>query len=215
MKFNFRKITATAVVAVMAMSHTSFAADFDFSDESQTLNLVNVNNFTDYTYKTEYIEAASGKEAGDIAFEAQLIDAPYSFKEAPGLQIPYFDWAANTAGAVKTMELSIKYSEGADYTNICSYISAHPSAWQWNQVIEFVKFQNNKIYVRGKDTGLTSKPGEWYRIVIEEHYEAADTRVYINGQEFDPDLPGASANYILGNRWTQVLAGMLPSDKEQ
>ena len=98
----------------------------------------------------------------------------------------------------------MKYNENADYAKITSYISANESAWLWDKTVDFFKFENGKIYVNGNDTGLKAKDGEWYRIAIEEHYKASESRVFINGYEFSAGL----TDWIFGNRWTQVLAGM-------
>lgn len=166
--------------------------------------LVNPDNFAEYTYKKSDTEAAAGKEQGKKATCAELLDVPYSIKDEAGLVIPFYAYNRNSAGKVRTLELSMKYNENADYAKITSYISANESAWLWDKTVDFVKFENGKIYVNGNDTGLKAKDGEWYRIAIEEHYKASESRVFINGYEFSAGL----TDWIFGNRWTQVLAGM-------
>ena len=79
-------------------------------------------------------------------------------------------------------------------------------------MVDFVTFRDGKIYVfNNTDTGLTAKPGEWYRIVIEEHYDSTQSKVYINGQRFDWCIDEIT---IFGNRWTQLQAGLEASETE-
>ena len=212
MKKSAAILTTTAIMcSFMQFSvKAEVAADMNFNDSTGTLELVNPSNYSDYTYQAVYEPGASGRESDDISYSSQLLAAPHTIADAEGFVIPYYAFVVNSADTVRTLEISIKYNAGADYAKLCSYISANPESWSWNTVVDFVSFQDGKIFVNNKETGMIAKPDEWYRIVIEEHYNAADTRVYINGQVFDPGL----GNYIFGNRWTQVLAGMNATGEE-
>lgn len=171
--------------------------------------LVNPNDFAAYAYKKYDAEAVAGKEQGKKATVAEILNAPYSINNAMGLVVPFYPFETSSQDRIQTLEMSVKYNEKADYTKITSYISRSPNNWgELTRIVDFVKFENGKIYVNGKDTGLTAKADEWYRIVIEEHCRgnAAQSRVFINGHEFSAGLEDVS--YLRGNRWTQVLAGM-------
>ena len=174
------------------------------SDSKETIyKLANQDKLEEYGYKLEEIPASGGRPENETAYMASVSGVPASVTDEPGFEIPFYANHINTDKSIRTMELSLRYAESNGCTKISSYIAAHPSNWQWYTVVEFVRFEDGKVYVNGVDTGLTAKDGEWFHIVVEEHYNAADTRVLINGKEFDPGL----SNYIFGNRWTQVSAG--------
>lgn len=214
MKTRFTRVTsaisAAAVLLTMVQLGVSAAVvtDYNFDSQTETLNAADggklTSNGVEYTAVLDYAEGKSGKADGDYAYRMTYANLPHTVADARGLEIPYYPFSANSEGAVRTLEISVKYNEGTNYAHLRSYISANPSSWSWNTVVDFVSFKNGKVLVNNKDTGMAAKPNEWYRIAVEEHYNAADTRVYINGQVFNPGL----SNYIFGNRWTQVLAGM-------
>lgn len=181
---------------------TTDIADWSSDSKETQYKLANQNKLEEYGYKLEEVPASGGRPEDETAYRASVSGVPSSVTDEPGFEIPFYANYTNNENSIRTMELSLRYDDSNGCTKISSYIAAHPSNWQWYTIAEFVRFEAGKIYVNGVDTGLIAKDGEWFHIVIEEHYNAADTRVLINGKEFNPRLE----NYIFGNRWTQVNA---------
>ena len=215
------EITAV-MLAIGAVQAIAYAAnepfESDFSSEADTLSLSNPNDFLDYTYTGERVEGVAGKDAGDLAFESKLADAPYALQKTMGAVIPFYDWTTySDAGSdVLTMELSLKYNDGCDRVLVSTYSSTNPNNWNlWLVQTDWVKFENGRIYVvettgdgitkSFMDTGMAAKPGIWYRIVVEAAKNEADSSVYINGHQFKTKLSGS----FLGHRWTQVNGVLL------
>lgn len=203
----------------LTTSEKKLDTDLDFDNGTDSLTLVNPGNFSDYTYEAAYIEGGSGKAQGDLAYEMSLDNIPYSVANTPGFNLPYYDWGPNNGDDngidTRTMELSVRYDESSDYIRIQTYLCKDPEKWNDSDtaMVDFVTFRDGKIYVfNNTDTGLTAKPGEWYRIVIEEHYDSTQSKVYINGQRFDWCIDEIT---IFGNRWTQLQAGLEASETEE
>ena len=185
---------------------TSFISEWSVSepDCSEYYKLANANEFSDRSYELVKESAFGGRADDDIAYSAVLSGADAGRTAEAGFEIPYYPYNVNGTGKKRTLELSVRYNDSVPYTTLKSYIATALSDWGNSKVVEFVRFENGSIYVNGTDTGLTARDGEWFRIVVEEHYEAKSTRVIINGTEYDPGLDG----YIFGNRWTQLSAGV-------
>ncbi len=166
--------------------------------------LANREALAAYDYSLSEIPALGGRSDGETAYAASVTGVPADAGAEPGFELPFYANRTNSEGKVRTLELSFRYDESAPSVKLASYISAHQSSWAAMRVAEFVRFKDGRIYVNGADTGLAARDGEWFRIVVEEHYNASETRVLINGNEFDPGLE----DYIFGNRWTQIGADM-------
>lgn len=164
----------------------------------------NKGSFSNYSYMLKQEQALGGRPESDKAYSVMVSGADAVTSAEPGFEIPFYSFYKNSTGKIRTLELSVRYSSANPYTVLKSYISANASSWSANRIVEFVRFENGKVYVNGKDTGITAKGGEWFHIVVEEHYNASDTRVIINGTEYNPGL----TDYIFGNRWTQLSTGV-------
>ena len=214
MKIKIKKILSIvlSIAMVSAMLQVTagaeVATDYDFSDASQTVTLANGGKIGDYTAVAAQEEGKSGKDADDKVYTATAAALPYSQAGSVSFEIPYYAFVVGTQKAVKTLEISVKYNENSDETKLSSYI-ARGSDWNSSKaMVNWVTFRDGKVYVADSDTGITATPNEWYRIVVKECYNAPDTRVYVNGKEFNPGISGK----ILGNRWTQLMANVNASE---
>lgn len=240
MKNKFRNAAAVITAAIMmtgalqlgAGAAATYPYSLNFNDSNSEnvtaagIQVANQSNFTGYTYEASFTKAAAGKnvlgenQTEDKAYTAKLSDYPYSASGEPGFQIPFYDNEPQTTGTpeIRTLEMSVKYDENCDYVRVQMKFANHKSTWGNEKTADIVRFENGIIYTVDysndnytlKDTGLNAKPGEWYRIAIEEHYNGGESKVYINGIDV-----GAKLNwYIFGNRWTQVNAGLKARDEE-
>ncbi len=214
-------ITAAAFMAAGMLQSVSFAANApfsaDFSEEISEDLRANVNDFAGYNYTGTRVEGLSGRDEGDMAYQVLGEDLPPEWNKAVSVQMPFYDNAtySDIGSDVITMEFVMKYSAGSDRVAVSSYSATNPGAWSWWCLIDWVKFENGKIYVADTahdgatqtftDTGMTAKPDEWYRIVVEANREQNKSVVYVNGHRFElTNLSGV----FLGFRWTQVQSVM-------
>lgn len=223
---------AAALAIAMSLAQTAVFAegevDYNFNDQTQTLNLgdggvITCGDIT-YTGTKSYTAAASGKQGtDDYAITAAWSDMPYTAWGVGGFEIPYYSYYLNNAGDIRTVELSFKYSEGCDYAVLQSSLATNPTGShdQWTCTVDWVKFDDGKVYVvkntadgattEYTDTGIKAEPDKWYRIVVEAHFQANESIVYINGNKFElNELPNA-VRYI---RWTQARLGMDATEEE-
>lgn len=212
MKGNLKKLTGFLTAAVLtagiipsAMAGTTY--EENYNGLTGTMNLADSGKVGDKTGAVSYTEALSGKESGNYALTASANDVSNSAGASLAFEVPYYAWSPNhETKEYRTLEISMKFNDEADYAGVQCNLSSYPTAWKWDKLVDFVKFEKGSIFVTGKDTGLKYKPGEWYRIAIQEHYSTANLKVFINGNEYAPDISGWG--YILGNKWTKAVAGI-------
>ena len=222
MKTSIKKFVSVILSATIlsAMIQVTVGAevktDYNFTDISQTVGLANGGKIGDYTITAAQTDGKSGKDTDDKAYAATVAALPYSQAGSVSFQLPYFEnnfFGAAQPDAVRTMELSVKYNENVEEAKLQSYISTNTTAWSWWTTLDWVTFKEGKIFVNNKDIGLAAKSDEWYRIVVEEHYDTTQAKVYINGKLYAPEFDTSSVGRISGNRWTQCMANVTASDK--
>lgn len=81
---------------------------------------------------------------------------------------------------------------------------------------ELIQFSEGRIIVGSEDTGRTCKPEEWYRVVLEEHYDEHYAKIYLNGVQYggEIDITAGSSFGVSSNLWTQLAAGMKETGRE-
>lgn len=234
MKNRAKKIIGaiSALAMVMGMVQTlSFAAgeaDYSFDNQTDNLNAGDSGKITCgdvvYTGVKSYVNGASGKTGStDYAIDLTWSNMPYTAWGLGGFEIPYYSYTANNEGDIRTMELSFKYNEGCNYAVIQSSLATKAGGThsQWLCTVDWVKFQNGKVYVVKStdngattgytDTGIAAEPNRWYRIVVEANYTANKSAVYVNGNKFVlSELPNV-VRYI---RWTQARIGLDATGEE-
>lgn len=183
-----------------------FAADpsynSDFANQTDTMDLLNTGNF-DSTYAKSYRAGLGGRASSDYALVADMNNVAYGSEPQGGFLVPYNlnQVLKDIDGKTQTLEMSMLYGGDTDYMQLQAYVATNPSTWSWLGVKVFVKVQDGVVYVLDQDTGIRCQKDEWLRVVIEEHYNAEQTKIYVNGQEIEHSLNG----YILGNRnWVQA-----------
>lgn len=191
------------MVQIPAFAATAYESDY--TDKTATMDLTNGGDFSGYTYVKGYKGGLGGRAAEDYALINDMQGVTYgNTKELlGGFVVPFYNYSVGTTGTVRTLEMSMLYGGDADYMLLQAYYSAHPSAWQWNTLKNFVKVENGVVYAFDQDTGIRCNKDEWLRIVVEENYNAELCKFYINGQEIANPLTG----FILGNRWVQANVG--------
>lgn len=207
---------------VQAVSFAAGEVDYSFNNRTDTLNAGDGGKITCgdnvYTGVKSYVNAASGKTgSADYAIDLTWSNMPYTAWGVCGFEIPYYAFTVNNEGDIRTMELSFKYNEGCNYAVIQSSLATKEGGThsQWPCTVDWVKFQNGKVYVVKTtrdgattgytDTGIAAEPNRWYRIVVEANYTANQSAVYVNGNKFVlSELPNV-VRYI---RWTQARLGL-------
>lgn len=215
----FKKLSGLLAAAMFLglIQITAFAEvtyDSDFSNKTDTIELVNLASFDGYGYTAEYWNGLGGRAADDVSLVNNVTGLPAKLDKAlsGGFNLPYYLWVVNTQDSVRTLEMSALYGGDADFFQLSAQIATHPSKWQWYWYPNFVKIQDGIVYCLDNDTGIRCGKDEWIRIVIEEHYNDEDIKIYINGKEIQFADPGKEC--VFGNTWFQANIGFAVGEKD-
>lgn len=200
----FKYISIKVLDGIIDYGDIAYESDFNTAElQSPTDKQIKLGN--DHTYPITYPAAIGGRSADDYSMIETFPDSV----KISGFQIPsHYGWVQNAAigSEATTMELSMLYDGAADYATLSSLINHHPTSYNnRNEVYEWVKVSDGKVYVNGTDTGILCQKGEWLRVAVELHYAGNEYYVYVNGKKFT--VPNGYG-YIRINKWTQLQAGV-------
>lgn len=200
----FKYISIKVLDGIIDYGDIAYESDFNTAElQSPTDKQIKLGN--DHTYPITYPAAIGGRAADDYSMIETFPDSA----KISGFQIPsHYGWVQNAAigSEATTMELSMLYDGAADYATLSSLINHHPTSYNnRNEVYEWVKVSDGKVYVNGTDTGILCQKGEWLRVAVELHYAGNEYYVYVNGKKFT--VPNGYG-YIRINKWTQLQAGV-------
>lgn len=202
--FEYLTVELAGTEIVVDYGDIAYESDFNTAElQSPTDKQIKLGN--DHTYPITYPAAIGGRAAADHSMIETFPDSA----KISGFQIPsHYEWVDNSAigSEATTMELSMFYDGAADYVTLSSLINHHPTSYNnRNEVYEWVKVSDGKVYVKGTDTGILCQKGEWLRVAVELHYGGNEYYVYVNGKKFN--VPNGYG-YIRINKWTQLQAGV-------
>ena len=200
----FKYISIKVLDGIIDYGDVAYESNFNTEElQSPTDKQIKLGN--GHSYPVTYPAAIGGRAADDYSMIETFPDSA----KISGFQIPsHYEWVDNSAigSEATTMELSMFYDGAADYVTLSSLINHHPTSYNnRNEVYEWVKVSDGKVYVKGTDTGILCQKGEWLRVAVELHYAGNEYYVYVNGKKFT--VPNGYG-YIRINRWTQLQAGV-------
>ena len=200
----FKYISINLQDGIIDYGDVAYESDFNTA-ELQTPTDKQIKLGNGHSYPVTYPAAIGGRAADDYSMIETFPDSA----QISGFQIPsHYEWVDNSAigSEATTMELSMFYDGAADYVTLSSLINHHPTSYNnRNEVYEWVKVSDGKVYVKGTDTGILCQKGEWLRVAVELHYGGNEYYVYVNGKKFN--VPNGYG-YIRINKWTQLQAGV-------
>ena len=200
----FKYISIKVLDGIIDYGDVAYESDFNTA-ELQTPTDKQIKLGNGHSYPVTYPAAIGGRAADDYSMIETFPDSA----KISGFQIPsHYEWVDNSAigSEATTMELSMLYDGAADYVTLSSLINHHPTSYNnRNEVYEWVKVSDGKVYVKGTDTGILCQRGEWLRVAVELHYGGNEYYVYVNGKKFN--VPNGYG-YIRINKWTQLQAGV-------
>lgn len=200
----FKYISIKVLDGIIDYGDVAYESDFNTA-ELQTPTDKQIKLGNGHSYPVTYPAAIGGRAADDYSMIETFPDSA----KISGFQIPsHYEWVDNSAigSEATTMELSMLYDGAADYVTLSSLINHHPTSYNnRNEVYEWVKVSDGKVYVKGTDTGILCQKGEWLRVAVELHYGGNEYYVYVNGKKFT--VPNGYG-YIRINKWTQLQAGV-------
>lgn len=200
----FKYISIKVLDGIIDYGDVAYESNFNTEElQSPTDKQIKLGN--GHSYPVTYPAAIGGRAADDHSMIETFPDSA----KISGFQIPsHYEWVDNSAigSEATTMELSMFYDGAADYVTLSSLINHHPTSYNnRNEVYEWVKVSDGKVYVKGTDTGILCQKGEWLRVAVELHYGGNEYYVYVNGKKFT--VPNGYG-YIRINKWTQLQAGV-------
>lgn len=200
----FKYISINLQDGIIDYGDIAYESNFNTEElQSPTDKQIKLGN--GHSYPVTYPAAIGGRAAADHSMIETFPDSA----KISGFQIPsHYEWVDNSAigSEATTMELSMLYDGAADYVTLSSLINHHPTSYNnRNEVYEWVKVSDGKVYVKGTDTGILCQKGEWLRVAVELHYGGNEYYVYVNGKKFT--VPNGYG-YIRINKWTQLQAGV-------
>lgn len=200
----FKYISIKVLDGIIDYGDVAYESNFNTEElQSPTDKQIKLGN--GHSYPVTYPAAIGGRAADDHSMIETFPDSA----KISGFQIPsHYEWVDNSAigSEATTMELSMFYDGAADYVTLSSLINHHPTSYNnRNEVYEWVKVSDGKVYVKGTDTGILCQKGEWLRVAVELHYGGNEYYVSINGKKFT--VPNGYG-YIRINKWTQLQAGV-------
>lgn len=200
----FKYISIKVLDGIIDYGDVAYESNFNTEElQSPTDKQIKLGN--GHSYPVTYPAAIGGRAADDYSMIETFPDSA----KISGFQIPsHYEWVDNSAigSEATTMELSMLYDGAADYVTLSSLINHHPTSYNnRNEVYEWVKVSDGKVYVKGTDTGILCQKGEWLRVAVELHYAGNEYYVYVNGKKFT--VPNGYG-YIRINKWTQLQAGV-------
>lgn len=200
----FKYISIKVLDGIIDYGDVAYESNFN-TEELQTPTDKQIKLGNGHSYPVTYPAAIGGRAADDYSMIETFPDSA----KISGFQIPsHYEWVDNSAigSEATTMELSMFYDGAADYVTLSSLINHHPTSYNnRNEVYEWVKVSDGKVYVKGTDTGILCQKGEWLRVAVELHYGGNEYYVYVNGKKFT--VPNGYG-YIRINKWTQLQAGV-------
>ena len=180
----FKYISIKVLDGIIDYGDVAYESDFNTA-ELQTPTDKQIKLGNGHSYPVTYPAAIGGRAADDYSMIETFPDSA----KISGFQIPsHYEWVDNSAigSEATTMELSMLYDGAADYVTLSSLINHHPTSYNnRNEVYEWVKVSDGKVYVKGTDTGILCQRGEWLRVAVELHYGGNEYYVYVNGKKFN------------------------------
>lgn len=148
------------------------------------------------------VPGGAGKEAYDTCYRAS-VSVPAGYGGAGG-----FNFAKEISGTLGDEDLvwafSVRYSEDTEKVGVWAYSKG--ALYEE----ELVTFGQDGVKVKGRDTGIESVPGRWYRVAVVFNKNIGEIEVYVNGEKFTP-FEG-NTNTLASLNWTRIA--MMPTEAE-
>ena len=208
----FKTLISAGISAVMliGMVQTGFAyketsKGFNTNREDTQVTYSEIKDSSGNTagvQATEKVSGGAGKEAYDTGYRAS-VSVPAGYGGAGGFN--FTDEISGTLGAEDLVwAFSVRYSTGAEKVGVWAYSKG--ALYEE----ELVTFGQDGVKVKGRDTGIESVPGRWYRVAVVFNKNIGDMEVYVNGEKFTP-FEG-NTNTLDSLNWTRIA--MMPTAAE-